>query len=262
MNTDSLFNIGKFFFAAAIIAIGVTHLVTGNFPIGLEPLALAFTAKTLLANTTGIALITGGVLVFLRRYSYNGAILLTIIWLILFLLVHLPKLIHDVHDAGEWTAAFEVIELISGAMILTGNLSIGDNYTKGKSSIGKRLIITGRIIFSIGLIVFGILHFLYAEYIATLITGWIPLHLFWSYFVMVAFFAAALSFLINWQVKLASGSLSLMFFLWVIILHGPRAFAAFNNESEWTSLCIALAMSGIALLIGNGLVAASRNVKA
>jgi hypothetical protein len=44
-----------------------------------------------------------------------------------------------------------------------------------------------------------------------------------------------------------------MFLLWVFLLHLPRVAAAPHNGNEWTSLFVALAMSGGALLIAETL---------
>jgi hypothetical protein len=66
---------------------------------------------------------------------------------------------------------------------------------------------------------------------------------------MVAFFASAISFIIQKQVKLSGTLLGLMFFIWVLILHLPRVIANIHTEPEWTSLFVALAFSGIAVLI-------------
>jgi hypothetical protein len=37
-----------------------------------------------------------------------------------------------------------------------------------------------------------------------------------------------------------------MFFLWVLLLHAPRAIGKWNVETEWTSLFVALAVCGVA----------------
>ena len=42
-----------------------------------------------------------------------------------------------------------------------------------------------------------------------------------------------------------------MFLLWVIILHAPRVLAKPAAEPEWTSLLIALAMSGIGFTLAS-----------
>ena len=51
----------------------------------------------------------------------------------------------------------------------------------------------GRILFAIGLVVFGVQHLMYGAFVATLVPVWIPFRLFWAYFVGVAFISAALA---------------------------------------------------------------------
>ncbi|WP_315823876.1 hypothetical protein [Paraflavitalea speifideaquila] len=117
-----------------------------------------------------------------------------------------------------------------------------------KPQWGITIIKTGQYLFAAALMGFGILHYIYNNYIITLIPTWLPAKTFLSWLVMVAFFASAISLFIGKQVKLAMYLLSAMFFLWVLILHLPRALRE-NAEPEYTSLFVALGMSGMALLM-------------
>jgi len=68
----------------------------------------------------------------------------------------------------------------------------------------------------------------------------------------IAFIATTLSILSGVKARLAATLLGIMFFTWVFILHLPRVIAASTNGNEWTSLLVALAMSG-----GSWIVAAT-----
>ena len=107
----------------------------------------------------------------------------------------------------------------------------------------------GRVFYGVPLIVFGIQHFLYAQFISTLIPVWIPRHLFWAYFVGTAFIAAAVSIATKGQARLAAILLGAMFLSWVIIVHAPRVAVHLRNGNEWTSAFIALAMCGGAWIV-------------
>ena len=91
---------------------------------------------------------------------------------------------------------------------------------------------SARWLFAISLVVFGTQHFLYAKFVATLVPSWIPGHLFWAYFVGVAFVAAALAIAIEKNARLAATLLGLMFFLWVVSLHLPRVAAARSQRGR------------------------------
>jgi hypothetical protein len=107
----------------------------------------------------------------------------------------------------------------------------------------------GQSLYAVSLVIFGVQHFMYAHFVASLVPAWIPAHLFFAYFVGLAFIAAAISIVTRTLTYLATSLLGAMFFLWVVVLHLPRVLGNLANGNEWTSLGVALAMSGGAWII-------------
>ncbi len=106
----------------------------------------------------------------------------------------------------------------------------------------------GRYFLAIPMVVFGIQHFLYAEFIVHLVPTWVPGRLFWTYFAGVALFASGLGIIINVLSRLAATLLGSMISIWVIILHIPRVFQ-FPGDSEFINVFDALCiLSGAYLL--------------
>ncbi len=112
-----------------------------------------------------------------------------------------------------------------------------------------RIISPGRIFIAISLVVFGIQHFLYANFVATLVPAWVPGRLFWAYFVGVAFVAAAIGAVVPKMTRPAGILLGILFFLFVVTLHIPRIAAHSRDGNEWTSGFVALAMCGGAWIL-------------
>ena len=249
MNNNLYLSTGKLFLVISIIAIGAVHIISGHFPAGLMPVAASLPAKQVLAYLTDSLLIVAGVLVLVKKYAAYGAFLAVLLFLLALLLIHVPKVLAEPKNPSEWAAALEVICILGGTLILLGNIS---------KDGGTKLIKTGTYLFAIGLLVFGMQHYMYAQFVANLIPAWIPAHLFFDYLVMVAFFASAISFIIRKLTRLAGALLGLMFLIWVLILHLPRVIANTHIEPEWTSLFVALAFSGISFLIA-GLASTSKN---
>ncbi len=112
-------------------------------------------------------------------------------------------------------------------------------------------IAIGSIFFSVTMIVFGIDHFLYTKFVATLIPAWIPWHIFWTYFAGTALIGAGICIILKIQLKLIGILLGIMLFIWFVILHIPRAIADpyVDKGNEVTSVFEALAFSGIAFII-------------
>lgn len=235
---QKLATIGRILYAIAILSLGIEHLIRGNFPIALLPFPAKFPGRFVIVLAMGIAFVLAGIGLGSLRFARKAALWLGILFFVLVFYPHLPILATNMYNGGAWTVLTELTALSGGAFYLSGVLS---QPLKNRFD----LAVFGRVLFAVSLLIFAIQHFMYPQYIATLIPAWIPARLFWTYFVGVAFAGTAVSLLLNRQLKLVAGLLGLMFFLWVILLHAPRAMAHPQSEPEWTSLFIALAMSGI-----------------
>jgi uncharacterized membrane protein YphA (DoxX/SURF4 family) len=142
---------------------------------------------------------------------------------------------------GARTAAVEALKFGCQAFILAALLP------GNPSPAIDRLALAARFLFAFSLIVFGVQHFLYAAYIATLVTAWIPVHRFWVYLSGAGFVAAGIA--IGVRARLASLMLAAMLFFRVVVLHLPRSIAAWNNADEWSSLFVALGLGGGSLVV-------------
>ena len=115
----------------------------------------------------------------------------------------------------------------------------------------EKFIPAGPIFFSVMMIVFGIDHFLYTDFVATLVPSWIPGHVFWTYFAGIALIGSGLGILFKIKLFQVAWLTSWMLFLWLLVLHIPRAIADPHMEkgNEVTSVFEALAFSGVAYVI-------------
>ena len=226
-----LTKVGRAFFAIAMAAFGLQYLTHALVP-GVPSLGPPWSpAHALLGYVTAIVLVGAAAGITTGILARCSAISLAILLFVRVLLAYVPRLVANIHDPGPWTSGSELLALCGAALLLAGVTKLG------------------RILFAAPLLVFGVQHFLYARFIATLVPAWIPGRLFWAYLVGVAFVAAALSIATQKAARLSATLLGLMFFLWVLIVHLPRVAAAPHNGNEWTSLFVALAMSGGALLV-------------
>ena len=233
---------GRLLYGLTMLAFGLEQLVLGALPKGLWPQSLGFslTAYALggLFSAIGSSLLAG-------RAVRLAAGVAASLFGATFLLFHLSRLGFTTAQTTAWTPAFEVLALGAGGLVLASAAAPLATTLGGRaaSQLGFRV---GQLLFASALGVFGVLHFLFAQFVATLVPAWIPGHLFWAYFVGVAFLTTSLSLVLGRWVGLASGLLGLMFSLWLLLLHGPRVASKPAEEAEWTSLFVAMAMSGAA----------------
>jgi uncharacterized membrane protein len=177
MRNDFYLTTGRVFFGISILAIGIIHLATGNFPTGLLPVSSPLPGRNLLVYVSGIAMIISGILMLAKKYAWPGALLAAGIFLAFLLFLHIPKLLTHINVSSQWTPAFEVLMLFSGALILGGIVLTADSHENAR----HKLIVTGKYCFAVSLFVFAVLHFLFAGEVVTFIPAWIPLKLFWAY---------------------------------------------------------------------------------
>lgn len=237
---------GKYLFAIAILAFGIEQFIFLHPLTAFMPMTGIPEKQLTIAVLTGILFILAAIRLDFDIGGKYTAWFPCSLFMLLFLLLHLSGLIKDIHNGSEWTVCFELIALSSGALISV--ISSLPELLKPQPAYNFKWFNVARILFALALIVFSGLHFIYADYIATLIPKWIPFPLFWAYFFGVAFITTAISLLLQLVVRLSTSLLSIMFFVWVLVLHLPRCINNAHTESEWTSLFIALAMGSTALM--------------
>ncbi|QIP17054.1 hypothetical protein G8759_32675 [Spirosoma aureum] len=247
---NRLIRSGRLLYGTAIFALGLEHLITGNFPAALLPVSAELPGRLALVYTTGVALGIAGLCVVFGKKANWATLFVGALFLLLDLVTHLPRLIANPYNGGVWTTFSELIALMGGALVIAGGLLTDFTVTR-RGYFTNIYMRYGSLLYALSLIIFGIQHFIYANFVATLIPSWIPGHLFWTYLIGLAFIATAASVLLKKQIPLSTTLLGIMFLLWVILLHIPRAVANWRHETEWTSSFIALAMSGIAFVLAD-----------
>lgn len=103
------------------------------------------------------------------------------------------------------------------------------------------------VLFGIPWIVFGIQHFMYADFVRELVPAYMPVRIFWVYFTGVAMMAAGVSFIIRRQVQLAAFLLACMLLLFILMLHPLLLVKEPQVGIHWTRVMQDMAIMGAAL---------------
>lgn len=133
----------------------------------------------------------------------------------------------------------------AGTAVVGLGLAAGDRFNQARSF--ERVLAFGPLFFAIAMGVFGADHLTAAKFVAMAVPPWMPGRLFWAYFVGVALIAAALSLATKRYWHLASASLGVMIFLFVLMIHVPNWLKAPYNSVRLTILLRDLALSAGAL---------------
>jgi hypothetical protein len=224
---------GRIVFAAAIAGIAAQNVVYRDFLTGFQPAPGWLPLRAVLAVVTGAVGLAAAAGIATGRNVAGGGRLQLALLAVIAAVFHVPILVAHPTSGGAWAVACEVLALggISAMLALPASQA-------------------GRIAFAASLPLFGLFHFVYIDYIVSVIPGWIPGHTVWAIATGVALIAAGASLLSGRRARLAAILTTVMFGSWVVLLHIPRVIER-RGADEWTSMFIATAMCGGAwLLVG------------
>jgi uncharacterized membrane protein len=240
---------GRTIFGLGILGLGLQHLLLTDFPAGLEPVPDWVTGRALWASVVGCLLMITGICIVANRRARLASVALATMLVAGTMLLHLPELIVNPASGGKWVSAFELLALAASALALAA-LSRREPRLSGRwNALVDRMTVPGIALLGLSSIVFGTVHFLYAQAVAGLIPGWIPGALAWTYAIGAARIAAGLSLVTRVKAQITATLLTLMYGTWVLIVHIPRVVSSVTDASEWTLLVLAVAFCGGACLV-------------
>jgi uncharacterized membrane protein len=241
--------IGRVFFAIPILVFGMQYVTYGRFVRGLPPVPPWAPGGAAAAYLTGALLVATAVCILANVQVRLSAVVLGMFCFVCVVALHTMKLTTVINQGGERTSALEALALAASAWVFAESSPAGARVFQGWQPFTEMLGKVGLYLFAFSMLIFGVQHFMYAPYIATLIPAWMPAHLSLTYFTGSAFIAAAIAIASRIQARMGAALLGLMFLLWTVLLHAPRVFAHIHNKDELTSLFVALAMSGGSFIV-------------
>ncbi len=248
--------IGHWFYGIAIVVYGIQQLWYANFrTVQLPAWQTYLPLLPAWAYLSGIGLIVAGGAIISGKKAKEASLLIGSIFLFLFIFVQIPyEIFGEVNSSlhlGVWTDALKGLALAGGAFVMAGSINNSPSQKSSFLRISEKLIPFGPLFFSITMISFGIAHFLYAEGVSTLVPSYFPDHVFWTHLAGVILIGSGFAI----TLKIRRGAIAMLFsialFLWVILLHTPRAIQdpIASRGNEVSSVFDALAFCGIAFVI-------------
>jgi len=243
---------GRVVFGAAVAVLGIENLIWSKTTEPSIPILPWVPPYPLAAWLMGLALVALGLSIASRVRARSSAIQLGILLAVCAVLLQFPPMLAKPLDVGIRTGFFESLALASASLALAGALPAeGISLARWEQAIAM-LSGTGRWLFAISAVVFGVDHFVVLGLIASLVPFWIPGAWFWACVTGAGFIAAGICIAARRLEKPAAMLLGAMFGLWFVVLHAPRVLGlpfsgvpqAPHNPHEWSSAFIALAMCG------------------
>ena len=107
----------------------------------------------------------------------------------------------------------------------------------------------GMVVFGLGAILFGVSHFVYADFTASMIPAWLPQRVGLAYFTGACHALAGLAIASGVLRRLAATLEASMMAVFVVLVHIPRVLASPSSRMEWTMLFVAVLLSGSSAMV-------------
>jgi uncharacterized membrane protein len=253
--TRTALAVGRWCFGLATLSSGVLQLATGDFVRLVRGPAVPAGAAAA-AYLTGALLVAAGLAIVSGRMVRPAAAVVGAMILLVFAVFLAPPIVW--HPEMErpylrgfmWTNPLKALALAGGAALLAALSPAGPRALEALARAVAKLAPLAAGVLAVFLVVCGVQHFVYDDFVMTLVPTWIPPgQRFWTYFAGVALVAGGAGILFRPVERLAAALSALMIFLWVLLLHIPRAVTGPSHANETAGTFEALAMTGVALLV-------------
>ena len=255
---------GRIVYGAAIVGFGTLCVVFGDFVHQLQPVNLFLPESTpglgVLARLNGIVLIAAGLAIVAGWHRHHAALGLAVFLALWVLLLQVPSAFVDpsLLRSPWWVRTFETVALSGAALILAGHAGLAAGPDR------DRWIRAGRILFGVSLPVFGVLHFVYADNVASLVPSGYPWPLFFAYLTGAGNLAAGVAIASGVLARPAALLTALQYGVYAVTLHIPRQLVHQppSDRAGWTSMFVAIGFCGAAMIVAGSLTEGDRVVAA
>ncbi|HMI18739.1 MAG TPA: DoxX family membrane protein [Sphingomonas sp.] len=221
-----------------LVFLGILNLVYRDSLMTWQPTPAGASWTVPFAFLSGIILILGGLGLFLPQWRTKAAMLASG-WIGLWaLLLHLPHVV-IAHDTGALLGLGEASANALGLATLTGCFD------------SDRRALALRLGFGLCLVIFGVSHFVYADFTAQMVPAWLPQRLGIAYLTGTIHALTGLCLLAGLRVRIAATIEALMMSSFVLLLHIPGVAAAPQDRLQLTMLGMASLLTCGAWLVAS-----------
>lgn len=249
---DKLLVAGRWLFAVSMLGLGAEHFVFGEFVTGrAPPWPLSEESGRVWAYVSGAAVMLSAVAIAAGWHARLAGIFLCGLIFGWALLRHLPVVAASAVLAPEWTRAVKALAFGGGALVAAAAFpALRRDAPRAITRLldaREGFVIAGTICLAVFMVNNGIQHFMYTEFVASLIPSWFPGHaVFWTYAASLFLFCGAVGMLYRPTAGIAALLTGVMVFAWVWIVHVPRIDV---GKSDQIAVFEAPAIAAIAFMV-------------
>lgn len=235
-------SVGHAAFAAVMIAFGILGLIKGDFTVLWEPIPKTIPAREVLIYLCAVVSLASGVGLLWRRTAALAARVLLAFFVLWLLVWRIPGLFRLSLVEGTWSSGKTLVMTAAAWVLFVWFATDWDRQRIGFATGDKGLCIA-RALYAVGLLPFGLAHFLYPQPTAALVPGWLPGHMAWAYITGVTFIAASIAILAGKFARLATILSALQMGMFGLLVWVPHVAAGSLSAFQWGEVVITVALT-------------------
>jgi uncharacterized membrane protein len=244
-------SVGHVAFAAMMIALGIMGLVSGDFAPIWQPSLKGLPAREILSYLSALISLVSGLGLLWGRTAAPAAralLIYLLLWLLMFRGFHIVK---APATQDSWSGAGETAVLVAGAWVLYAWFAPMWDRERVGFAVGSKGLRIASVLYGTALIPFGVAHFVFAKETASLVPGWLPLHLMWAYVTGAAFIAAGLAVIVGVHGRLATLLSALQIGLFTLLVWVPIVMKGSKEAFVWSETIISLTLTVSAWVVAD-----------
>lgn len=242
-------SVGHAVFAAIFVALGIQGLMKGDFTAVWAPVPKGALLREGLAYFCAFISLACGIGLLWRRSAAPAARVLVAVLLLWMLRWRVPPILRAPTGILPWDNCAETAVIVAAAWVLYAWFaSAWDRHRLGFAT-GDRGVRIARALYGLALIPFGLAHFAYVKETASLVPGWLPLHVAWVYLTGAAFIAASVAVLTGAVARLAAALSALQIGMFTLLVWVPIVAAGSKDAFQWSEFAISSALTAAAWVV-------------
>ena len=243
-------SVGHAVFAVIMIGLGVLGLIKGDFTVVWEPIAKAVPAREVLVYLSALVSLTTGLGLLWRRTAALAARVLLVTLVLWFLVWRIRPLFLVPLVQSTWSCG-QALVMTAAAWVLFAWFATDWDRQHLDFATGDKGVRIARVLYALGLIPFGVAHFIYLKETVVLVPGWLPWHVGWAYFTGATFIAASVAMLTGVFARFGAALSALQMGLFALLVWTPRVAAGSLSAFQWGEVIATLALTAAGWVVAD-----------